>query len=360
MRTVKWLFVATLILATMAPSFGAIYVNDFAATKQTWVGRGLYASNSNYGTLRFGRIAKLEMDTTIMDFDRAAMLTWAQSVYSSVSGGTITDINQIGNGALTVTVYATAYDGWEESGVIPPTVFGHYFWPGVRLSKGQNWVESTATYNNAAAGAPWHDSAGNSMANIYVNRYDMVANMVLNANSEQWGAADTIGGGADVYVYDTPRPWKLDQTVAWAALTNPDAVGFQMIGDIYNKPYIPPTTDADDCNGTIYGRLHGLTEYRPYVEITVDTTKIGGPVHTYLPADFNHDLKVSFADYLILEANFGKSNLTNAQGDANSDGKCSFADYLVLESEFGHTTTPEPATMGLLVLGGLGLLRKRG
>jgi hypothetical protein len=188
----------------------------------------------------------------------------------------------------------------------------------------------------------------------------MVANMVLNANSEQWGAADTIGGGADVYVYDTPRPWKLDQTVAWAALTNPDAVGFQMIGDIYNKPYIPPTTDADDCNGTIYGRLHGLTEYRPYVEITVDTTKIGGPVHTYLPADFNHDLKVSFADYLILEANFGKSNLTNAQGDANSDGKCSFADYLVLESEFGHTTTPEPATMGLLVLGGLGLLRKRG
>ena len=93
----------------------------------------------------------------------------------------------------------------------------------------------------------------------------------------------------------------------------------------------------------------------------INTARIGPAlaVHTYLPADFNQDLKVSFADYLILEANFGKTGVTNASGDANGDGKCSFADYLVLESEFGHTTTPEPATIGLLVLGGLGLLRKR-
>jgi hypothetical protein len=161
-----------------------------------------------------------------------------------------------------------------------------------------------------------------------------------------------------VYVYDTPRPWVLDQTVAWAALTNPDVVEFSMALDMYNRPWLGAGVE-DDCVGSIYGRLHGLTEYRPYVEITVDTSKIGGPVHTYLPADFNKDLKVSFADYLILEAGFGKSGMTNAQGDTNGDGKVSFADYLILEAEFGHTTTPEPATIGLLVLGGLGLLRKR-
>jgi hypothetical protein len=166
--------------------------------------------------------------------------------------------------------------------------------------------------------------------------------------------ADTLGGGFDVYVYDMPRPWVLDQTVAWAALTNPDVVDFQVVHDEYDKPW-----GGDDNTGTIYGRLHGMTEYRPYIQIVVDTTKIGPPQHTYLPADFNKDLKVSFADYLILESNFGKTQRTNATGDADNDTKCSFADYLILEAQFGHTTTPEPATIGLLVLGGLGLLRRR-
>jgi hypothetical protein len=93
----------------------------------------------------------------------------------------------------------------------------------------------------------------------------------------------------------------------------------------------------------------------------VDTSKIPcGCGHTYLPCDFNHDLKASFADYLILERNFGKSGKTQSEGDANGDGKVSFADYLILEScSWGHTTTPEPATIGLLVAGGLAILRRR-
>jgi hypothetical protein len=127
-----------------------------------------------------------------------------------------------------------------------------------------------------------------------------------------------------------------------------------------------------DETGTVYYRKHGLTEYRPLLRVVVDTARIPTQVsstHTYLPADFNHDLKVSFADYLILEANFGKSQRTNAQGDCapldgsggltTIDGWVKFADYLVLEAEYGHTTTPEPATIGLLVAGGLAALRRR-
>jgi hypothetical protein len=153
------------------------------------------------------------------------------------------------------------------------------------------------------------------------------------------------------------RPWVLDQTVAWAALTNPDVVGFNMVHDMYNKPWTTANGGEDDCTGSIYGRLHGLTEYRPYIEISVDPYWIGC-LHTYLPADFNQDLKVSFADYLILEGCFGKTGMTNAMGDANNDGKCTFADYLVLEQEFGHTTTPEPVTVAMLTLGGLAMLRR--
>ena len=77
-----------------------------------------------------------------------------------------------------------------------------------------------------------------------------------------------------------------------------------------------------------------------------------------LTGDANGDGKVSFADYLILEANFGKTGMSWVQGDFNNDGKVSFADYLLLEQNFGKSI-PEPATLSLLVLGGLAVLRRR-
>jgi len=366
MKALKAALVAAVLVAVVAPSFAGVYVNDFTATKQTWLGRAYYLTNVNYSTRRFGRVGKGNgQDGMIVDFDRAAAATWVQSLYTAANAGTISNPSQLGNGAVTVTMFLTPYDSWEESGSIPPTVFGHYYTPGVRISKGADWTETTATYSWAGADATqkWHSASGTEIASIYLGfnmaTNDIHANMIENASSEQWGAADTIGGGTDVYVYDTPRPWKLDQSVAWAALENADAVGFQMMHDYLNKPWTAPGVQ-DDCTGSVYGRLHGLTEYRPYLEVAVDTSRIPtGPIHTYLPADFNQDLKVSFADYLILESNFGKTLRDKFTGDANGDGKCSFADYLLLEAEFGHTTTPEPATIGLLVLGGIGLLRKR-
>jgi hypothetical protein len=369
MKAVKTLVWAVCILGAVAPVFAqGVFINDYAATKDTFLGHsgtpengGRYQPDANLGSLKFGRVGKYNADAMIMDFDRAAMLTWINGIYAANGGGAISDISQIRNGAVTMTLNVTAYgDGWGETWTPPPTLFGDYFWPGVRLSKGQNWGEMTATFNNAdGLGSPWHDSTGTPLANMYTDGTQWRNNTIVNANSEQWGAADTLGGGSDVYVYDTPRPWKLDDSVAFAALTNPDVVAFQLVADYLNKPWTSAFNGVDDCNGTVYSREHGLTEYRPYVEIMVDASKIGGPVHTYLPADFNKDLKVSFADYLILESNFGKTQRTNATGDADNDTKCSFADYLILEAQFGHTTTPEPATIGLLVLGGLGLLRRR-
>jgi hypothetical protein len=79
---------------------------------------------------------------------------------------------------------------------------------------------------------------------------------------------------------------------------------------------------------------------------------------SWLPGDANKDRKVSFSDYLILEANFAKTGATWAMGDFNNDGKVSFTDYLLLEGNFAQSI-PEPLTLSLLLAGPAVMLGRR-
>ncbi len=93
------------------------------------------------------------------------------------------------------------------------------------------------------------------------------------------------------------------------------------------------------------------------------------------PGDANDDGTVSILDFAVLRSNFGQIGLSGASiGDFNFDGVVSILDFAILRGNFGNSVSasdlamadawaasvvPEPATAGVVAMGGLLLLRRR-
>jgi autotransporter-associated beta strand protein len=87
-----------------------------------------------------------------------------------------------------------------------------------------------------------------------------------------------------------------------------------------------------------------------------------------LPGDTNGDKVVDAADYVTLKKNFGAGPGAAGKetiGDFNGDGNVNYADLQTLMGAMGTgssggapATTPEPATLGLLAIGALAMLRR--
>jgi hypothetical protein len=109
---------------------------------------------------------------------------------------------------------------------------------------------------------------------------------------------------------------------------------------------------------------------RPYGVVSGATFNPGPPL--IQPGDADRDGDVDAADYMALKSNFGTGpGATWEQGDFNRDGNVDRDDLLLLEGNYGQSSSqslalrgaiegvPEPATLGLLALGGLALLRRK-
>ena len=106
--------------------------------------------------------------------------------------------------------------------------------------------------------------------------------------------------------------------------------------------------------------------YNPKI-VALIVAPIGG-IGDYLPGDFNHNGTVDVADYTVWRNALQSGNLF---ADGNFDGLVTQADYSIWKSGFGLSysgsgsggmlwAVPEPATLALLVLGGIiGAFRRR-
>ena len=136
----------------------------------------------------------------------------------------------------------------------------------------------------------------------------------------------------------------------------------------YGNSVFAVGTGADLSTGT-YNRYTGLVDEVAVYNHALSGVEVLALFNATLPipgglleGDANRDGLVSADDYASVQVHFGDTGSPGLLGDANIDGAVSADDYASVQSNFGAVAgmgaVPEPATLSLLVVGGLILIRR--
>ena len=205
--------------------------------------------------------------------------------------------------------------------------------------------------NENGGGAPaLLDASGNSVVNATGNvgpgPYAISAKLVQNASSPTgWSFVEHIGGWTGTF--DLPD-------------LKMDAGGTAFHAGTFDPTKVTPVIYAQDASGGDYS---------------------DADVYATVPGDANLDGKVGFDDLVILARHYGQSDVGWIGGDFEGNGKVDFGDLVILARNYGAAPTaaqlaqfdpafqaaveaafaqvPEPATVGLLGLTGIGLMTRR-
>ena len=329
-------------------------------------GDGVVSYHHNLWSLNFKRNAAIgayTLDQTVKaDIRNNVLYNNLNNGYNSGDAGR-TDINWVGNYAIAGSVTSSTWRTKHFSSSDPNV---HFYQSGnrsdgdldtVRDGSDPGWSVIGGTYTPATT--PWAsrpittqtaDQAYNTVmggAGAFPwARDDVDIDLINNVRDMTGDIIDSqteVGGYPTIPVANRPAGWDTDSD----GMPN------------YWETWYGTDASVADQNRKGAG---GYTHIERYLEWII------APSTVFHFGDLNGDNAVNVGELGILAGNWGATNATYEQADFNGDGVINVGDLGILADQWGWTWTgpltpptsvPEPATLSLLALAGLAIVRRR-